>query len=252
MRSCTSCLVSFLAFASLGVSDSEAQPADIRQAVLLTCDGIPLVVLSSQSSFGAPIVAVGTPCATAISTVVSAPLEEGRGWDVNVTFGDKKVTNYAIVEIDEVPGPQGPAGPKGDTGDPGSSGARVLVLRSGTRQGIDSLPGRIVLAPSSSPPGPYIGRAIVSYDTFGKSGEVRCKLGADPGDPETVVVAPPSQGEFSIGEVTIFPTNPFGGEPQRFRLPVVTCFALVDGDGIASIEAVRATMIPVSESTFFP
>jgi len=243
--------LSLFALASLNITDLYAQPADVRKAVLLTCDGIPIVVVSSQSSFGAPAVALGMPCADAVAAIVSAPLEDGRGWDVNVTYGDKKITNYAIVEVDKIPGPPGPEGPKGDMGDPGIGGARVLLLKNNGVQ-LDSLPNRIVMV-SDETPGPFIGQAVVEYDTLGNIGQVRCQLGRGPGSPPEVVgVAPPSQGVLVLGDTDIFPTDTAPFEIRPFEGALVTCFAVVDGDGTAIVTRGRATLIPVSESTYVP
>jgi hypothetical protein len=177
---------------------------------------------------------------------LSTPLaEENKDWDVKVLFGDRTSTDYLIFESVRIPGPEGPEGPKGDMGDPGSSGARVLRVRTGSR-GIDNLPNRLVLLVQNAPPGRVIGRAVIAYNTFGKVGEVRCRFGIT--GEEAIAFAPPSEGILELGPENMFSTNPFGFSTSTDAS--VTCFAIVDGDGVVEIEGAAATFVPVSDSSF--
>jgi len=226
----------------LSVVETKAQVTDTYQTVLIVCGRNPEAVISSQSSFGAPIVALRTPCADAVSSVISTPLSnENRAWDVNVSaVGNQSLLTYTIVESMKIPGPPGPEGPKGNMGDPGSNGARVLWITDNITKGIDSTPGRIVLsAPPNSPPGPYLAYARVAYDLLGQTGEIRCSLN---NDPSTEVIGDETGLILTIGNSNFLTQGPLALNAA------VTCFAITSESRGANITSAFAVFVPVSQT----
>jgi hypothetical protein len=102
---------------------SQGSPARV---VILVCEGSPTAVVSAQSSMGAPLVAVGTPCAQGVANVIDSTPMPDMGWVVSVTTvgdkNDKLVTTYTIRQETALRGPQGIQGEKGDKGDQGDVG----------------------------------------------------------------------------------------------------------------------------------
>lgn len=105
------------------LAQGQGSPARV---VIMLCEGDPAMVISAQSSMGAPMIAVGTACAQGIANVIDTTPMADMGWVVSeTTAGDKNgklVTTYTIREETALRGPQGIQGEKGDKGDMGDVG----------------------------------------------------------------------------------------------------------------------------------
>lgn len=235
-----------------------AQEEIPRQSILMTCDGDPPLVSFVQKSFGAPNVEIDTPCADAISFILSTPFPDpNKDWDIKVTIGDRKFVNYLFVEILRIPGPQGPQGAKGDMGDPGIGGTRPIFLRQApnTAQLIDNTPNRIVLTANNAGQGPFAAHIIVEYDSKGNEGTISCTSGPIGSGIEVTrtAVVPPARGRIEFGNPELLPTGVTGSEITQLtgQLPFiatitqVVCHAEVNGDGQAIVFPV-GTFLPVS------
>lgn len=252
-------LFSLTAWAGLAYAQDEIP----RQTVLVTCEGDPLEVTSSQSSFGAPIVDIGILCADAISIVLSTPFEgdnaENKDWNVDVTFGEKKITNYLFSETLRIVGPQGPPGPKGDMGDPGTGGSRAVLVRPRIAVILrTSDPDRrIILQAPNVAPGRYAAHILINFFLFepqNAEGQLICRVNGPSGELEITSNISSNRGIMEFGSEEYFRavinfdpgSSIFNVEgPFIVSSTVVSCELEVDGGGTAVVFPV-GTFVPVS------
>ncbi|HEY7409590.1 MAG TPA: collagen-like protein [Vicinamibacteria bacterium] len=126
-----------VALAGIGLAAWAAPALAQNRVVALTCSGQPLVVSAVSRSAGAPDPTVGTPCAEALSDILTAaPTDPELWWQVaSVALSDKagkERVGYTLME--SLRGPQGPRGPEGAQGIQGEPGDRGP-------QGLPGMPG---------------------------------------------------------------------------------------------------------------